>query len=360
MRRLTLVLTVFLSLSSWQFMALAQAAADPPGDKAAAAASEIAPDAPVIVIQGVCDHPSQTTATPPPAAEADKTATAVPGQSTFPSPAALNSPCKTIVTRQQFETITTMVGLPMPPATRVKFAARYPEILLFAQQAREMNIQNDPKFGEIVKFGYSQVLAQTFTKYLQEKGSTPEEIENYYKEHPQAFEQVELQRIVIPKTKEHPETSARTAKPDPAADAASMKVEALRVHRQAVAGLDFDKLQANVNTFAGSVEENPDTDFGTLSLDEVPEPYLKAVSELPVGKISELIPDEVGWSIFKLVSKRTIPLEQAKPIAQRRLLKMKLDELRKGIKTELNDAYFKVMANPGLLGGNPNRMPPRP
>ena len=361
MRYCWLVLVLFCSLALLQTSVFGQAAVmsgstnkwtlvPPPG-------SDVAPDAAVITIEGFCDSAAEAKS-----AEAGSQTTAESASTSTPTPTSSN--CKTIVTREQFEGIITAIGSKMSPETKLKFAERYPELLLFAQQARQLGLEKDPKFGQLVRFGYNQVLAQTFSKYLRERDVTDAEVEKYYKEHPESFEEVDLQRIVIPDAKEHPPAPGSKVEPkvDKAADAAAMKLEAEKIHTQAVAGTGFQKLEEEVYQVVGDPDDVPDPALGKMSLDDVPKQYQTAVSALQPGKVSEVIAEENGWTILKLISRRTIPLGEAKPVARRRLFKITMDSLKESIKPQFNDAYFKASASPGQTppGGGQVQAQPHP
>jgi len=301
------------------------------------ATPNVSRDTPVITIEGFCDNATNVrlNATASPIAESATPATPT------------NSACTTVVTRAQFENMIANASS-MSPQAKLSLAVRYAEMLMEAQQARQLGLENDPRFAESVRFGYTQVLAQTFSRYLQERDLTDAEVETFYRENPAAFVEVELEQLTIPASKLHSGGSELTAsKSDKAGEAATMKLEAEKIRQKAVAGGDFEQLEEEVYSLVGDSDGVPEPDLGTLTLVDLPIQYQKEVAALPPGEVSELIADREGWSVFKVVTKRTIPLSQAKPIARRRLEKSTMDSIRKSIKSQLNDAYFQASANLG-------------
>ncbi len=112
---------------------------------------------------------------PPPAAPAGEGAS-TPGSPANPAPAATNVPMDTVVitlkgaceakagstppagcisslTREQFEKLTNALQPadkgPVPPEVRRRFATQYAKLLTFADAARELGLENDPKVQEI-------------------------------------------------------------------------------------------------------------------------------------------------------------------------------------------------------------------
>src|ERR1700689_3732317 len=108
-----------------------------------AEASKVAPDAPVITINGVCAN-----------ASADQ---------------AADANCKTVITRAEFEKILDAVQPNMPPRVRRQFAMRYASALATAQRAQQLGLDKGPKYDERLKLARIQILAQAFNQSVQEK-----------------------------------------------------------------------------------------------------------------------------------------------------------------------------------------------
>ena len=305
-------------------------------------ASQVPPTAAVITIQGLCSSPA--------AAAAEKTGAA----KTAAKPAS-QAGCKTVITRAQFEKLADALNPQMPLPTKRQLAEAYPRLLLFAQKARAMGLDKEPQFQEMMRFATLQLLAQNLTRNLQKKaGNIPEtEVAKYYQDNPTRFQQVELLRIFIPKSKQHaPEAgSAAPPKADTAADQAAMKAVAEKIHTEAAAGGDFQKLQQEAFAAAGINSQSPNVNLGKLTREGLPTNQ-QQVFELQAGQVSELLDDPGGYYTYKVVSKQMIPLDQAKGeihnFLEQQSFRKQMEAMIGSVKPELNQAYF---AGPGPRRG---------
>jgi hypothetical protein len=155
-------------------------AAGNPADNQGAEAAKVAPDAPVITINGSCDNP--------------------------PADKAADPNCKTVITRAEFEKILDAVQPNMPPRVRRQFAMRYTSVLVMAQKAQAMGLDQGPKFDDRMKLARMQILSQAFNQAVQEKAGqvSDQDIEDYYHSKPADYEEADLQRIVVPLSQQLP------------------------------------------------------------------------------------------------------------------------------------------------------------
>jgi bifunctional DNA-binding transcriptional regulator/antitoxin component of YhaV-PrlF toxin-antitoxin module len=349
--------------------------------KTAAESSSVAPSAAVITVDGICD-------TPPAAAKA--------------APAAKSkTACKTVITRAQFEDLASALQPNMNPAMKRRLADVYPKMLVMAYEARKRGLENDPKYKQVLQFARLQILSQELSKSLKEDSDkVPEaDIEKYYKDNATAFQQADLKRLFVPKDKQSetgenaaedadeaqpdqksPQKSGQKApdqkpaeqesadqkKADPEAqkkaDEEAMKKEAETIHTRAAAGEDFDKLQKEAFETASIKGTPPSTSVGKLTSNEVPVNH-RAVFDLKPGDISDVIAEPNGYYIYKVVSKGTKPLDQARDQIRATLAQQKMQDTVQKIqdeaKTTLNEAYFTVPAAvPGMPGMSGAGTPP--
>jgi hypothetical protein len=342
MRYWWLVFTLFTLLALGGTSVHAQAVPagnSTPGDKSGLSVSRnVPPDAAVITIDGLCGSDSYSIAEPDAAA---KTPASADSKATGSS-VALNPSCRTIITREQFEKLASVVAPNQPPHATAELARFYSDQLLFAREARELGIDKDPHFEEILKFTYLQVLARAMNERLARQADmTDAEFAKYYKEHAAEFEQVELLQISIPKQKSHPPASGSTlqAKVDPAADEAAMKAEAEKIYSQAVAGGDFATLQEEAYTVAGDPDDAPDADMGVVTRSVLGSTQAEVFALQP-GQISKLISGKEAWHIFKVVSKQMMSESDAKRLVTGQRTQATVDSLKKSVKPRLNDVYF--------------------
>jgi hypothetical protein len=340
-------------------LAMAQAAPNPtappagnPGAPASAAPakgseSEVAPETPVITVPGVCHTPASRA----------KTGAA----------AASKEDCKTVVTRAQFEALANALQPNMNAQTKRRLADVYPRLLVMAQEARKRGLEDKAAFKELVQFNRLQILSQELGRTLKEEAdNVPQtEIEKYYKDNPEAFEQATLLRIYVPKDKQEPPAKADTeAKEETAEDTAkdagkqkadeeAMKTTADDIQKRAAKGEDFDKLQKEAYQAAGIQGAAAPTNIGQMTRNQIPVNQ-RAVLDLKAGEISQLFTEPNGYYIYKVVSKTTKSLDQARDEIRTTLSQQRLQDAmtkyQQESKATLNEAYF---GSPGPA------MPPR-
>ena len=90
----------------------------------------------------------------------------------------------------------------MPTEVRRNFASQYAKMLVFADAARELNLDNDPRFVQIFQFVRNQILTDALNQHIvQEYSHIPDQqIEDYYKQNPKKYVEATLQRIMVPRT----------------------------------------------------------------------------------------------------------------------------------------------------------------
>ena len=327
------------------------------------ASASVPPSAPVITIDGVCDTPpktaSGTTAKP---ATATKTAA---------------SGCKTVITKAQFDQLAKNLAPNITPQLKKQLAAVLPRLMAMADEAKKQGLENTPQYKERVKFNRMQILAQELQQKMQEQAAkVPEaDIEKYYKDHPEMFEQASVERVFVPRMKQiepeklqdEKETKAGDQQQKEAAEKAkqeegekTMTKLADDLRARAAAGEDFLKLQKEAFEAAGMKIESPTVTLPNIRRSGLP-PAHAAVFDLKAGEVSPVISDSGGHYIYKVVSKNEMTLDQAKTEIQGKLqterMKAEMDKLNNSFKVETNEAYF----GPG--GANPTAprpMRPRP
>src|SRR6266705_5800568 len=85
-----------------------RASSPAPESKSATEPPSTSADSPVITVEGLCERPAGSSATP--------------------------SDCRTVITRAQFEKVVNAVRPNMPPASKKQFAGRYVTVLILAEK----------------------------------------------------------------------------------------------------------------------------------------------------------------------------------------------------------------------------------
>jgi len=289
-------------------------AVPPPIQQPAYNPDNVAPDAAVVVVHGVC-----------------------------PNNAAANSEaCKVVITKQQFMA---MLGgmsiasqLSTPSAMR-NFAESYSQLLALATAGEKAGAESDPRFQELMRIARIRALADTYRHSLEEKYSNPsqQEIEAYYKENIDKYEALKVERIIVP-TANFNRTPAARAEYDK-----KIKQLAADIRERAARGEETQKLQDEAYKVL-NLPASPRTDLGMKRHGGLPPAIEKDLFALKPGEVSKLEAEPSGLNVYKLRSRDTIPVEYVKGEIVRDLHKKNMEEAIKSVTgvvhSELNDQFF--------------------
>lgn len=309
-------------------------------------AASVLPDSPVISIEGLCAHQSGVaTSSGPVNGKGSSTADLAKKGSAGPS-AGSSSACKTIVTKAQFEKLVDALNPQMSGAVRRQLAESYPRLLLFANKARELGLDQDPRFAEMMRFASIQLLTQRLNRYFEEQSSSisDSDVEKYYKENAIKFERAELLRIFVPKQTQRTQKTASGQQSGSAIDSTTLTI-AQRLRARAVAGENFGQLQKEAFEAAGISPGSPNVSIGKMPATGLPLNHQK-VFEMEPGQVSDVIADASGYYIYKVVSKQMLPVSQASKDIRKSIVSQRVQDsvalLTKSIKSELSPVYFGV------------------
>ena len=336
----------------------------PPEDKSAS----VPANAPVLTIDGVC--PPQ-----PKSATAAKTAA---GAKT-PAAKTSSTGCKTVITKAQFEKLANSLAPNVTPQLKKQLAGLLPRLMAMSQDAQKQGLDKTPEFAERVKFVKMQVLSQALQQEIQKKAATiPDaDLQKYYQEHSDTFEQYNVDRIFVPRTKQV-EAEAKTEeekeekltdeqqKTKEAADKTkaeegeqAMTKLAQDLRERAAKGEEFPKLQKEAFEAAGMKIESPSVNLPSVRRTGLP-PGHAAVFDLKPGDVSQVISDSGGHYIYKMNSKTTLPFDQAKNEIHSKLqndrMRDMMEKVNKSFNVTPNEDYFGA----GGVGAAPPQHMPRP
>lgn len=313
-----------------------------PAERGTSGSSNVPPDTPVITIQGLCEKPVGSSATP--------------------------SDCKTVITRAEFEKVVNAIQPNMPKNSLKKFAGNYVMALMVAEKAHEQGLEQSPEFQELVYLSRLQILDRLATEQMQRDAAkvSDSEIEDFYRQHQSDFKTITYDKLYVPKQKQL-DTTAQPGDPDlekkRQASEAEMKEEADKLRARAAAGEDFNKLQQDAYEFAGLKSKAPSTHVDNLAKASVPTTEAP-VFELKKGEVSQVLSNAQGFMIYKVDDLQDQQLAAVRGEIARRLqgekLKAVSDQLQKSASdsTTYDDAYFSTPAPPTLL--NPGEVPSSP
>jgi PPIC-type PPIASE domain len=343
------IVLLFTSLAFSQTANLAKVQPPAPLPKAKnqlPSAASLPPSAPVIVIAGLCDLAPSPSSAHPAAAKAEA------------------KPCKTVITRAEFDTLADAIEPKMSPEAKAQLASVYPKLLLMQREFRKRGLANDPLVQRALAFASLRSKAEEMAKTLKmdAAGVTPPEADvmQYYSQNSSSFEQIELQRIYIPdeRTSSTARQAAReaaspVAAPAPAPEPYQPPLDALQA--RAAHGEDFDALQAEVFKLAGMTGTPPKSNIGYFAVAEIPE-NLRPVLALKNGEVSPVLSGPNGSYIYKMVSRAPRPLEEVRGEIREKLADSLFAKSMLGIensaKVQLNPVYFPTSAaGKGRAGG---------
>ncbi len=293
-------------------------------------------DAAVITIPGLCDKPSVDKSKP--------------------------VDCKTVVTRAEFEQLVDTVAPTMAPAARKQLATQYVTALVMVHKAHQMGLDKGPRFEELMRVARIGVLTKELSQNMQDEAGrvSDQDVESYYHKNEAAFQEVDLQRIFIPRSKQPAEgkekVSGDDAKKAQQESEEAMKKEAEALRGRAAAGEDFEKLQeeaATVSEFKGK----PPTKLGKVRRTSLPPAQAEVMDRKP-GETSQLISTPNGYLIYKVGDKDTLPLDKVHDEIVSTLRSQRIQDAMQAVqqsaKPELNEKYFVEAAPAAPQGKAPD------
>jgi parvulin-like peptidyl-prolyl isomerase len=241
--------------------------------------------------------------------------------------------CSTKISRADFEQVISVVNPNLPKEQRRQVATLYVQLLSAANEGKKLGVDKDPLFQEQRRLEDLKMLAQAAEKKMFENNKpTQQDVESFYTENTDKFEELSLRRIMIPKATD------KDAKPEQAKQLAD------KIHERAVAGEDPDKLEADAYLATKAPGAPPSTSLGWKrpgAMDPRHEPQIVALKS---GQVSEVLEDGQGYYIYKVDSKRMVPLATVAKDIENVLQTQRTQQTAKQIfdrtKPQLSDAYF--------------------
>jgi len=331
----------------------------PPPDMSASVPANAA----VITVKGVCSTPARTAA--------GSKAAAKPASSKTPA-----AECKTVITKAEFEKLASGLAPNVNPQLKRQLASILPRLIAMSAQAKQKGLDKTPQFQETVKFAKMQILTSELQRKIQAQAADvpKSQIEQYYKDHPDAFEQFNLDRLFVPRTKQENEAGEAPGKDEKLTDDQKKAKEedekakqeqgeqemtklADTLRQRAVAGEDFMKLQKEAFEAAGMKIESPTVNLPSVRRTGLPPGHV-AVFDLKPGDVSQIISDAGGHYIYKVISKEELPLDakvenEIHSRLQNERTREMMDKVNNSFTVVTNEAYF----GPPGPGGPPPRMP---
>jgi hypothetical protein len=206
-----------------------------------------------------------------------------------------------------------------------------------------------------MRFVQTQVLANLYNQKLQDQAKEipAAEIEKYYNEHKNDYDEATVRRIYIPRNL--PADAKKLSDAERAALAAD-------IDKRAKAGEDFNALQKEVFDKFSVKSPPPPTDMGAQRRTNYSPEEGPAIFALEPGKVSEIISTQIGDFVYKVASKRTLTVDEARADIQANLQRQKyssaLGAVFAPVSVKLNPDYFGPNASVSLPGRTPEPAAP--
>jgi hypothetical protein len=309
--------------SSAQNSAQGPAAAPSKAAKDSKEVKEVAPDAAVITVQGVCGGKPGT-----------------------------GSDCKTVITKKQFDQMAdALYGArvqngEIPATAKRNLAQSWAKVIVLSAQGEKDGVTDQPRTQMLAKFGTMQATAQEEMRVIETKATPSEaEVQKYYDDNKNSkYWEAEVERIVIPAhgTGEH------------APDDAAMKAMTDDIVTRAKAGQPFEQLQMEVSEKTGiskQIQSKMTVRPGMLQPDAE-----KRLRDAKPGEVGTTGDAAMGTQVYKLIKMTDVPFDKVKETIKRQLMQERLQKDFEAVivahPATLNDDFFGAetqQPGPGVM-----------
>jgi hypothetical protein len=272
-------------------------------------------------------------------------------------PAAEITSCNTVVTRETFERLINsmnVAGKTLMPETRRNLAETYAQYLALERPAAKTGLESTPQFTEIMRWWRLRTLADMYRGNLQEqfKNPSPGEIHAYYMEHLSSYERIQVERVLIPRSRGTTEEAKRSD--EKALDTAKEARERM------AKGDNPELVQKDAYAALGITSFSPAA-LGSLGRSAFPPEQSEELFSLNPGQISKVETEAASFVTYKLISKATLPEDGLKEEISRSIALRKFTDALRSInesaKPEINDAYFGPTGTPPTVYSGPLASP---
>jgi parvulin-like peptidyl-prolyl isomerase len=242
----------------------------------------------------------------------------------------------------------------------------YGQIKLIAERARKAGLEQDEATKLRILLGRSQALARAYVKNLQDnmdKLVTDADVEAYYNEHKDEFEEARVRHILISTREEPGADDEGPAKKPLSKEEARKKAQSLldRIRK----GEDFGKLAQENSDDPASKEKGGEMDF--FSKGAMVKPFEDAAFALKPGEVSDLVETEFGYHVIKSEERRSADISDPQT-KQKITQKLQQEKFEKEIERIAASGSVEVAEDfsftpdpvqaspqmPGVVPGSPN------
>ncbi len=208
---------------------------------------------------------------------------------------------------------------------------KYGEFQVARMRGEAAGINKTITFQLQLRLVQANLIGNEIIAKLQEAANpTDEEIEAYYKAHPNEFEEYKASHILISTTQPPTGPDGKPTSNKPLTEEEA-RVKAEKLIKELQAGADFAKLAEQQSDDPGSKKQGGD--LGYFREGMMVQPFFEGAKALQVGAFSTTpVKTQYGYHIIKLFDKRTKPIDEplkreiSEKLRQRKV-EAKLDEL---------------------------------
>lgn len=248
--------------------------------------------------------------------------------------------CKTVITKGEFEKLVTAGSnqTTVAPNLRARIVQPFAQTLVLDATAEKQGLDKQPDVENMLKVArmraLSQVLQQRLVKEAQQV--TPEQMDEYYKQHQEDYQEAKIERLFIPKI-----ASGQNI------DQAKAKALAERLQKQAATAKSLDELEKQAYTEVGLSQQPPQVDMGVHRRNQLPPAHQEAIFALNPGQVTDVLEDPNAFYVYRVDSKTTVPesnlTNEIKGAITQKKYGDELHSIFNSVDATLNPDYFDGM-----------------
>ena len=271
--------------------------------------------------------------------------------------------CIISISRQQFESLLKSFNpnsQPVSQAQRKQIAQAYVQWMIFSEAAKAAGVENSDAFNEVMRVLHMKTLSEVYLSQLTEQYRNPsqQDLEAYYNENSSKFESAKLRRIYLPKNS--PDAQATAAQKE-AYQTKAQKV-ADDMQARAAKGESIDVLEKEAFATLGINVAPPATELSPARRGMYPPKLDQEIFSHKAGEVFRA-DDANGFTIYRVESRETAPLDSVKEEILREFVRHKVEErtkeLTSPVHTDYDESYFGSQAAPAQPGRPQVLNPPK-
>jgi peptidyl-prolyl cis-trans isomerase C len=234
-----------------------------------------------------------------------------------------------------------------------QFAEDFLRMKMLAAEGMKAGLDKDPEVVRQLALMRENLVANAqLAKVERDIKIADEDLKKVYDAKKNEYEQVSARHILIA-FKGSP--AAQPGKPELTEEQAKAKAESL--HKQLVAGANFEELAKKESDDVGSGAEGGN--LGEFNRGQMVPEFEKAAFEAKPGEITPVVRTQFGYHIIKVDKHDHTPFEQVKSFLERNerqaRVQAAMDAMKNNVKITFNETYFAPAAPPAEQAAPPKQ-----